>query len=281
MTDQPADHAPFEELAAGYALDALEPADEQLFHEHARGCPDCSRILAGFRDVAAALAETAPPAAPSPQLADRIMAVARAGRAGEAATGTAISGESVAGKAGQDKTERDKAERDEARKDEAAELPPGVRRLPSRRTRWVRRTAVAAAVVLIGAGGVWGGLEATRQHPATFCAHGCNEVALAAAGGTHQAAGRVYVDRGTVFMRPTGIKPDDTADQIYVLWQITNGNKPLAVGSFDVRGGVHAPVKIGPLATPYGGTKEFAVSLEKGRSVPALPTKVVAVGPVS
>ncbi|HEY2579801.1 MAG TPA: hypothetical protein VGI74_26110, partial [Streptosporangiaceae bacterium] len=81
MTDQAPDHdGQFEELAAGYALDALEPADEQTFLQHASDCPECTRMLASYREVAAAIASVVPPAAePSPQLADRIMASVRAG----------------------------------------------------------------------------------------------------------------------------------------------------------------------------------------------------------
>jgi hypothetical protein len=78
VTDRGAGHDPFEELAAGYALNALEPADEQLFLRHAWECPDCMQALADYREVAMALADTAPPAEPSPQLADRIMAAALA-----------------------------------------------------------------------------------------------------------------------------------------------------------------------------------------------------------
>ena len=78
VTDHPADHGPFKELAAGYALDALEPADEQRYLHHALECPACARALADFREVAAALADTAPPAEPRPQLADRIMTAALA-----------------------------------------------------------------------------------------------------------------------------------------------------------------------------------------------------------
>jgi hypothetical protein len=99
--------------------------------------------------------------------------------------------------------------------------------------------------------------------------------------GTHQVAGKVFVRQQSVWMQPTDMKPDDTADQIYVLWQITGSKHPLAVGSFDVRKGTNAPIDIGPLAAPYHGTVAFAVSLEHGRSIPASPSSVAALGQVT
>lgn len=269
MSDSASGHDPFEELAAGYALDALEPTDEQLYLEHARDCPQCTRALAGYREVAAALAETAPPAEPSAQLGDRILAMARAGaegRPGQQGPGTA---------AAQDAGEQRTGTREH--------LPPGVHRLHPRRSRWLRPVSIAAAAALIAAGGIWGGLEATSPgpaRPAAFCEHGCSEIVLTAKG-THQVAGKVFVRQQSVWMQPTDMKPDDTADQIYVLWQITGSKHPLAVGSFDVRKGTNAPIDIGPLAAPYHGTVAFAVSLEHGRSIPASPSSVAALGQVT
>jgi anti-sigma-K factor RskA len=291
VSDSASGHDPFEELAAGYALDALDPADEQLYLEHARGCAQCTRALAGYREVAAALAETAPPAEPSAQLGDRILAMARADldparRASSQAAPSPAAPSPAAGQerpgqqgpgtaAAQDAGEQQTGPREH--------LPPGVHRLHPRRSRWLRPVSIAAAAALIAAGGVWGGLKATSSgpaRPAAFCEHGCSEIVLTAKG-THQVAGKVFVQRQSVWMQPTDMKPDDTADQIYVLWQITGSKHPLAVGSFDVRKGTNAPIDIGPLAAPYHGTVAFAVSLEHGRSIPASPSSVAAIGQVT
>jgi hypothetical protein len=63
-----------------------------------------------------------------------------------------------------------------------------------------------------------------------------------------------------------------------VLWQITGAGGPLAVGSFDVRGGHRA---VGDLAAPYASTRAFAVSLVHGRVIPARPSRPVTQGQVT
>ncbi len=74
MTEQASDHVLFEELAAGYVLDMLEPADEQHFLRHAGQCPRCQQALADHQEVAGALADAVPAAEPSKELGQRILA---------------------------------------------------------------------------------------------------------------------------------------------------------------------------------------------------------------
>ena len=61
-------HERFAELAAGYALSALEPEDEQLFLAHLPGCASCGRDLTEHRGTLAHLAYApevvGPPASP-------------------------------------------------------------------------------------------------------------------------------------------------------------------------------------------------------------------------
>jgi len=257
-----AGHRGYGELAAAYTLHALDPADEQRFLTHAASCPACQQLITGFTAVTAALADTAPPAQPSPQLAQRILAATQPG------SDPAVAGAPAA----QLTTEPE------------AGLPPGVVRLrrgPGRRTRWL--TAAAAAVIVI-AGGTWGGLAATSGSapaPLAMCArpHHCSEVTLVAAK-SHQVAGKVVVAGHQVWMVPTAMAANP-AGEIYVLWQITGARAPVAVGSFDVRPGGHAPIQIGGLTAPFSGTKTFAVSLEHGKTIPAAPSAVLAQGQVS
>jgi anti-sigma-K factor RskA len=361
VTDHPPDHGSYDELAAGYVLDALEPADEQRYLRHTEHCAACAQTLAGFREVAAALADTATPAEPRPQLADRIMAAALAdleaghrpgarpadsvppaspppllgpvagprapgGPApedqaspaprdaattpGDAATtpgdSAATPGDAAATPGDAAATPGDFASPGDAaatRGDSAAgagdasggpadsaatpgdALPPGVVPLRPRTRRWLRPVTAAAAAALIAAGGIWAGLAGTANNsapPVANCAHvrGCTEITLTAAA-THRPVARLIITNDTAWMVPAAMKADDTADQIYVLWQITGSHRPLAVGSFDVRPGARGPIRIGSLAASLPGTLAFAVSLEHGRAIPPGPSRIAALGQVT
>jgi plastocyanin len=140
-------------------------------------------------------------------------------------------------------------------------------------------------VVALIAGGVWAGVSTTGnnspQPVLAACAHlrGCSQVTLTATR-TGRPAATVIVHDGTVSMEPAAMAANP-GDEIYVLWQITGAHTPLAVGSFDIRPGSRAPLRIGGLAAPYSSTWAFAVSLEHGRTIPASPSRPIALGQVS
>ena len=265
MTERWPGHGRFDELAAGYAVHALDSDEVLLFVRHARQCGRCQRSLADYADVTAAMAELAPAAEPSPELAARIIAVAAS---------DLVSGDPRAIPSDIDTTTPDQRHR-------TAPRQPS----PRRRPRLVRVAAAAAAAVVIVGGGIWGGLAATSGHGAaspllTECArsHRCAEVVLTAAA-THRAAAKVIVSDGVVYMEPTAMSANPR-DEIYVLWQLTGAHTPRAVGSFDIRPGTHGLVRIGDLAAPYRGTWAFAVSLERGRTIPPKPSHPIALGQV-
>lgn len=268
MTDQAPDHSAFDELAAGHALHALEPADEQRFLRHAEQCPRCRQSLADFLQVAAALAETAPAAEPSAELGARIQATVLADL----------------GQQDRPDTRPGPAAADPGRTAQEDAQQPGVVPLRDRRSgrRWWK--PAAAAAVLIVAGGIWGGLAASSggpPPPLAVCAqpHACSQVVLTFAA-TRRVAAKVIVHDGVAWMQPTRMVANP-ADEIYVLWQITGANAALPVGSFDVKAGASPPIRVGGLAVPYRGTRAFAISLEHGRIVPVHPSKVVAAGQVA
>ena len=66
------------ELTAGYALDALDPAEREAFEAHLEGCERCQEELASFWEVTGGLAAAADGPAPSPALRERILEAARA-----------------------------------------------------------------------------------------------------------------------------------------------------------------------------------------------------------
>jgi anti-sigma-K factor RskA len=319
VTDQVPDHAAFDELAAGHAVHALEPADEQRFVRHAEQCLQCRQSIAEFRRVAGALAETAPPAKPSDRLGERILAAALAdlgqqdpparrrpdtirpdtgghdpattapgheGTARPGHEGTATPGNTGTATPGNTGTATPGNTGTAVPGDEARSAVTPLRHPPGRGRagrRWQKPAAIAAAAALIAGGGTWAGLAATATGPAppvAACApHACHQVTLIAQG-THRAAATVTIRNGLVWMRPAKM-PANRAGEIYVLWQITDDNRPLAVGSFDVRPSAQGPIKIGALAASYGGTLAFAVSIEHGRTIPPAPSHVLALGQVS
>jgi anti-sigma factor ChrR (cupin superfamily) len=267
MTGQMPGHARFDELAAGYAVHALEPADEQRFLCHVEQCLRCQQSVAGFQEVAAALAGAASPAQPSAGLGETILAAALADPDQQAYPGFRRAGAEPADPAPGDA--------------ELSRVVP-LRRRPGRR--WQRPAAAAAAVALIAAGGVWAGLGVAAggsQPVLAACArpHTCVQVGLTATASGRTAA-TVIVHDGVAWMQPSAMAANP-AGEIYVLWQITGARIPLAVGSFDIRAGAHPPIRIGSLAVPYSGTWAFAVSLEHGRTIPVRPSKPVALGQVS
>jgi anti-sigma factor RsiW len=68
------------ELTAGYALDALDPAERATFEEHLSSCERCREELQGFWQVSGALAHAAGGPMPPASLRERILEQARSER---------------------------------------------------------------------------------------------------------------------------------------------------------------------------------------------------------
>jgi anti-sigma-K factor RskA len=289
MTDPRRQHARYDELAAGYALDTLDGPDEADFAAHLPGCSRCQDAVARFTEITAALAGTAPPAEPSPDLGLRIMAAA-ASEPARAEHGAPAGSD---GPAGQDAPADHGAPAGHgAPADSGAPARQAVPAIGSHRPHRPRRplrtaaATAAAAAALIAGGATYAAVQdpgPAAQPPAAGCvqARTCREIVLTAAS-TRAPAARLIVADGTAWLVPSGLRADNTAQQVYVLWQITGGHTPLAVGSFDVRGhhGAGRPIRVGPLTVPYSGTWAFAVSLEHGRTIPSAPSHPVALAQV-
>ncbi len=69
---------PLQDLAAEYALDALDPAAARAFEAELARQPELRTLVEELRAAAAALAHTAPRHLPAPELRERVMSVIRA-----------------------------------------------------------------------------------------------------------------------------------------------------------------------------------------------------------
>ncbi len=251
---------PHGELAIGWALRSLEPAEESLVAAHLPDCLACRCMAAQTEEVGAMLGLSVPELIPSAGLEQRILSV----------TGTQWD----------------------------APVVPLVPPTPPVRSAsvlsWfppVKLLAAAAAVLVVAAMGlgVWvvqldGQLNQAQQQ-VTVMSEALQSAADPAAVRVPLATkdgrrvGMVLASDGQVAVLPTRLPSNRVADQTYVLWGLA-GQTPIALAAFDVSGEkpkLHAV----PSATRVGSFTGYAISLEPGRHAPVVPTEVVASGRVT
>lgn len=240
-------HDAFEELAAGHALHALEPEDEQALLAHLPGCPACQQTLAEMRAVAAQLAGAVADEAPPPELLVRI----RAATGGTAKVATTFH-------------------------------RPRSRRLLRIEVPLARMVAAAAVIVVLAAGGVLLKLhgDAARQsatlnsYAAVIARLDDPSAQLISLGATGAARGAALVDGRRVYLVVANLGLNDVKTSIYVLWAQQPDGQMTAVTGFDVtQDGVTVVPAVLPadVVHPVG----FAVSHENGRTIPKTPSATV------
>jgi anti-sigma factor RsiW len=245
-------HQEFEELAAGHALNALEPGDEQLFLEHLAGCAECRQLLADFSEVAAGLA------------------ISSADERDEMPPSEVWAG-IVAGVA-QDQD------------DVVVPLRSRHRFVPSREM--LMGAAAALVLVTVGVAG-WkvatsGSSSPSVKSAVSDCRHssGCHVVQLT--GASNKPVSTYLLIRGQDVSVATSSLPSlDAAHETYVLWQMPQAGRPTGVVAFEVPSGRHATVARGTLPLPYGETTAFAISREMGTTIPPSPSTPIAIGAAS
>jgi hypothetical protein len=260
MNDQ-RDVCPHRELAVGWALHSLEPAEESLVAAHLPACPECAAAAALCEEVGAMLGLSVPELIPCAGLEQRILSVTGAGTAAPLVT------------------------------------PPEPPAPPAQRIAWLPRRrfgalAAAAAVILAGAAVVLGvrvvqvgGQLNQAQRQVTAMSEAIQRAADPAAiriplvTKAGQAVGMVLASRNQVAVVPTRLPSNRVADQTYVLWGLT-GETPIGLAAFDVSGDIPRLHPV-PSATQTGKFTAYAISLEPGRRVPAVPTDVIASGQVT
>jgi hypothetical protein len=231
----------WEELAAGHALHALTPPDEQRFLSHLAECDECVAALDDYTLVAAQLgsvADSEPDEAPSWQQI----------RGG-------IVGEHVAPVVRLDDRRRMRA------------------------ARVLGAAAAVVTAAAIGVAG-WQLSGTSHSHPSpgiaalSACEHqvGCHAIRLHAPNGRNVAAVIVNGSAATVAPLTLGAAP---AGRTYVLWQMPSDGSPIPVSEFRTTDRQTAST---PLPTSYADTTAFAISLERSNVTPHRPTDVLAVG---
>ena len=255
-------HARFEELAAGHALHALEPEDEQAFVQHLSSCARCERDLVEHETALAHLAYAPDVAEPPASLLEGI-------RAGVLASGREVSFPEPA-------AQPVSLEGARRRRDAARLRRAGI---------W---TGVAAAFALVVSLGTWTALQQDQDRDeldgrlaavVSQLRDGATEtVPLAGESGQVVAVALVRGDEMSLVVDGLPVNEEGTT---YVLWgESTYGDKR-AVGAFDVTSEDIDVLEGMKVQASVSDVTRFMVTHEKGEAAPPIPTlPVLASGDV-
>lgn len=271
------DHARYEELVAGHALDALEPEDEQELLAHLRTCAACERDLAQHRETLARLASVADAGPPPSALWESVRRAVL-----EQSGGTSFeppaprAAEAPAGLPSQTPQPRE-APGAGAGAGHSARLR-GVRaRQRDHQRRGLAWAALGLAVVLVG--GLTGGLvhehsarqaESARADRLAAAVRAvqtgsARTVSLKSGGGEVAALAVVSADHLSLVVGDLPVNDPETS--VYVLWSGTATGRVTAVATFDVKeGGVDV---LRDVTLPTGSPTLLAITKEPGRTAPA------------
>ena len=251
-----AGHAAWDELAAGYAVNALEPEDEHAFLDHLRGCDRCRATLDELTQVTGQLGYAVEPAEPPDELRRRILDAAAAERPAVFGTTPPVTALGAA-------RERRRA--------------PAVR---------LGSLTTAAAVLVVFALGAWnltlrGDTRAKqealqRRDKALTClaAPDSRKFTMTSAGGERATS---CLSGGRAYLVVDRLDRNDRASSLYVLWWMGRDDGLHPVGGFDVDAAGTAVYEL-PLGAGPADVKAMAISLEQGRDVPAAPTRRIVYG---
>lgn len=260
-------HSPWDELAVGQALGALEPEDEQTFITHLRGCGDCAQTVADIDAVSGELAYAVPTEEPPRALLDSIMREVNASARVATPLGSAMPDVS-----------RLRGPR------RIGGRPPAGRSGVRWDAPWLARAAVVILVLALTSWNYQLRLDNKLKQ---------NSLANAAAAGrlmadpgtdttrlvgTGAERARVLVNGTEGYLVVDGFKRNDAEDSIYVLWAQKKGSETMYdVGAFKVvhDGATYVPVQN---LTDSGGIAAFAVSKEPGSVIPKVPSDPITSG---
>lgn len=292
---------PHTQQAVGWALHSLEPDEEMAVLMHLPHCDSCRQLAVEAEEVLSRLGASVQQIDPPPGLRDRLMAkVADTPQQQQPASlppTTAIP--AVPPPPPSPPTEPVGVPAVPPRRDEerGRTRPPDNR--PGRGgSRWSRgaRRLVAGALALVAVLAIGGlaarnaQLEAERDAQIVqaqnlehlldqFDRPGVEHALLAREDGSTIAA--VVVENGRPQVFPIEMPANATDRETYVLWGVAEGANPAPLGTFDVTGNDEGLLGLGSPARASENYAAYAISLEPGRTAPAVPTQVVASGPVA
>ncbi|SFT72897.1 Anti-sigma-K factor rskA [Geodermatophilus amargosae] len=299
MNPRQDDHGPYDELAVGWALHALEPEDEALFGAHLSSCPRCTRTVAETSEVMSALAGDLPQAEPSEGLRDGLRAAVERTEQLPPPAGVELPADTTAAPPPPGATAAPGGRR---RSDVPAATgfpgyapPQAGAPVPETRTAWRRvlpNALVAAAVAAILALGTWNVVLSSARDEAQAAAIEQQRVVESLLQPGRATIAPVYRDGdgeqvATVVAREAqlevvthGLQVNDSSDSVYVVWGMV-GEAPVALGTFDVVSPQTDLRTVGSASTGLDGYVGYAISIESGRQAPSGPTDVVASGQVT
>jgi hypothetical protein len=261
------------DLAAGFVLGALEPAEADAVRLHLASCPEAHAEVAALGSVAPALFEIVELVEPSAGLRDRILAAAGADRQRIADTQVGPDARPVEPPVAIDR-----------------QRVPGVQPRARgiglfRRSMWTP-VAIAAALAVVALG-AWNIVLQTQVADLAAYRNGVVEVldqaarpgsqlaVLAAPAGATGPSGLAAVAAdGSVAMVLRDLKPT-TGSQVYEAWLIGVDGAPVPIGGFNVGGSGTASFVAHGTAEP-GIT--VALTLEPGPGAKTPTQPIIAVG---
>ena len=270
-------HDPFDELAVGWALHALEPEDEAVFAAHLPGCQRCATTVAETSEVMAAMATDLPQAEPSEALRDRIRAAVE-------------QTEQLPAPIPEPATPIEPATAPVRPVRAVAPEPRPAVESPSRWRRALPLGLVAAAVAAILGLGLWNVVLTSDRQQLQETVAEQNEVmnglltpgraTIAPLEDDGKAVATVVARGDEVDVITHGLSVNDRKSTTYVLWNMS-GNAAQSLGTFDVTSPTMGMKIVGSGLTGVDQFDTYGISLEPGRKAPSLPTEVVATGQVT
>lgn len=261
------------DLAPGFVLGALEPAEAAAVREHLATCPNPHPEFAELGGVVPALAESvmASPIEPPASLRDRVMAAAAADIAER--TGSAV---------------REPAPREPAAPEPLA-LPSAAERAGRRSgagpVAWFLRVAAVVAIVALAG---WNlvlrdQLGTSRAYADAVAAvvrvagePGSMTVILSPTGGAGDARGIAAVrSDGSVVLALRDLAAT-SGSQVYETWVIVGESAPVALGSFTVGADGTGTFTTRPADAPPGAVIALSLEPDAGSTAPRGP--IVATG---